>query len=89
MQLLAEFVCRVCIVLPYILKCLLQLSFEALLSILLITFVYTRAANTIWDTDIFEYYCVDTSSHMNDLARLLVSKGEFLLLLLFLFYYTL
>jgi len=35
-----------------------------------------RAANEIWKDDIFEYYCVDSLSHMNDLARMLISKGE-------------
>ena len=34
--------------------------------------IFFRAANSIWSSDIFEYYCVDESGHMNKLARLLL-----------------
>ncbi|XP_068626008.1 ribosome assembly protein METTL17, mitochondrial [Battus philenor] len=36
----------------------------------------TWAVNTFWKGDIFEYFCVDTSSHMNDLARLILCGGR-------------
>ncbi|KAK6185959.1 hypothetical protein SNE40_008085 [Patella caerulea] len=34
------------------------------------------AANKIWNTGVFEYYCVDKSSEMNTLARLLLQDGQ-------------
>lgn len=36
----------------------------------------TWAMNTYWKGDIFEYFCVDTSAHMNDLARLILCEGK-------------
>ncbi|KAL0852782.1 hypothetical protein ABMA27_012589 [Loxostege sticticalis] len=36
----------------------------------------TWAVNTLWKGDIFEYFCVDTSVHMNDLARLILCQGK-------------
>ncbi|CAG4959154.1 unnamed protein product [Colias eurytheme] len=36
----------------------------------------TWAVNTVWPGDIFEYFTVDTSIHMNDLARLLLCHGK-------------
>ncbi|XP_063836951.1 methyltransferase-like protein 17, mitochondrial [Ostrinia nubilalis] len=36
----------------------------------------TWAVNTYWKGDIFEYFCVDTSVHMNDLARLILCHGK-------------
>ncbi|XP_049883387.1 methyltransferase-like protein 17, mitochondrial [Pectinophora gossypiella] len=36
----------------------------------------TWAVNTFWQGDIFEYFCVDTSTHMNDLARLILCNGK-------------
>lgn len=36
----------------------------------------TWAVNTYWKQDIFEYFCVDTSQHMQDLARLILCHGR-------------
>ncbi|XP_052745974.1 methyltransferase-like protein 17, mitochondrial [Bicyclus anynana] len=36
----------------------------------------TWAVNTYWKNDIFEYFTVDTSTHMNDLARLILCQGR-------------
>lgn len=36
----------------------------------------TWAMNHFWPKDIFEYFCVDTSSHMHDLARLILCQGK-------------
>lgn len=36
----------------------------------------TWAVNTYWKKDIFEYFTVDTSSHMNDIARLILCSGR-------------
>lgn len=36
----------------------------------------TWAVNTYWCGDIFEYFCVDTSQHMHDLARLILCQGK-------------
>ncbi|XP_026749253.1 methyltransferase-like protein 17, mitochondrial [Galleria mellonella] len=36
----------------------------------------TWAINNYWQGDIFEYFCVDTSQHMHDLARLILCKGK-------------
>lgn len=36
----------------------------------------TWAVNTYWSKDIFEYFCVDTSQHMHDLARLILCHGR-------------
>lgn len=36
----------------------------------------TWAINTLWKGDIFEYFCVDTSTSMNDLARLILCRGK-------------
>lgn len=36
----------------------------------------TWAINTLWKQHIFEYFCVDTSSHMHDLARLILCGGK-------------
>jgi len=35
-----------------------------------------RNAKNIWENSLKEYYCVDTSSTMNDLARLLLQEGN-------------
>lgn len=36
----------------------------------------TWAVNHFWKNDIFEYFCVDTSSTMHDLARLILCQGK-------------
>lgn len=36
----------------------------------------TWAVNTFWKNDIFEYFCVDTSTDMHDLARLILCQGK-------------
>ncbi|KAI5651311.1 mitochondrial small ribosomal subunit rsm22 domain-containing protein [Phthorimaea operculella] len=36
----------------------------------------TWAINTYWPGEIFEYFCVDTSSNMHDLARLILCSGK-------------
>ncbi|XP_034838158.1 ribosome assembly protein METTL17, mitochondrial [Maniola hyperantus] len=36
----------------------------------------TWAVNSHWKNDIFEYFTVDTSTHMNDLARLILCQGR-------------
>lgn len=36
----------------------------------------TWAVNTYWKKDIFEYFCVDTSPNMHDLARLIICHGR-------------
>ncbi|XP_014358068.2 methyltransferase-like protein 17, mitochondrial [Papilio machaon] len=36
----------------------------------------TWAVNTYWKEHIFEYFCVDTSVHMNDLSRLILCEGK-------------
>ncbi|XP_061725589.1 methyltransferase-like protein 17, mitochondrial [Cydia pomonella] len=36
----------------------------------------TWAVNNYWNGDIFEYFCVDTSPHMHDLARLILCQGK-------------
>lgn len=36
----------------------------------------TWAVNTYWKDCIFEYFTVDTSTHMNDLARLILCQGR-------------
>ncbi|XP_072941331.1 ribosome assembly protein METTL17, mitochondrial [Epargyreus clarus] len=36
----------------------------------------TWAINHYWKKDMFEYFCVDTSSHMHDLARLILCQGR-------------
>ena len=36
----------------------------------------TWAVNKFWSGDIFEYFTVDTSNHMNDLARLILCQGR-------------
>nr|XP_021198259.2 methyltransferase-like protein 17, mitochondrial [Helicoverpa armigera] len=36
----------------------------------------TWAVNHYWKNDIFEYFCVDTSSTMHDLARLILCEGK-------------
>ncbi|XP_039761967.1 methyltransferase-like protein 17, mitochondrial [Pararge aegeria] len=36
----------------------------------------TWAVNTYWKNDIFDYFTVDTSTHMNDLARLILCQGR-------------
>ncbi|XP_013147995.1 PREDICTED: methyltransferase-like protein 17, mitochondrial [Papilio polytes] len=36
----------------------------------------TWAVNTYWKKHIFEYFCVDTSLHMNDLSRLILCEGK-------------
>lgn len=36
----------------------------------------TWAINNFWKSDIFEYFCVDTSSNMHDLARLILCQGK-------------
>jgi len=36
----------------------------------------TLNARNIWDKSLKEYYCVDTSSTMNDLAKLLLQEGD-------------
>ncbi|XP_045530500.1 methyltransferase-like protein 17, mitochondrial [Pieris brassicae] len=36
----------------------------------------TWAVNTFWKNDIFEYFTVDTSQEMNDLARLILCNGK-------------
>lgn len=36
----------------------------------------TWAVNTMWKGDIFEYFCVDSSATMNDLARLILCHGK-------------
>ncbi|XP_050359605.1 methyltransferase-like protein 17, mitochondrial [Nymphalis io] len=36
----------------------------------------TWAVNTFWKGDIFEYFTVDTSTHMNDLSRLILCQGR-------------
>ncbi|CAH0730633.1 unnamed protein product, partial [Brenthis ino] len=36
----------------------------------------TWAVNTFWQRDIFEYFTVDTSAQMNDLARLILCQGR-------------
>lgn len=36
----------------------------------------TWALNTYWKGEIYEYFCVDTSAHMHDLARLILCEGK-------------
>ncbi|KAM3955539.1 ribosome assembly protein METTL17, mitochondrial [Aphomia sociella] len=36
----------------------------------------TWAMNSYWHGDIFEYFCVDTSQHMHNLARLILCQGK-------------
>ncbi|KAI8426902.1 hypothetical protein MSG28_014572 [Choristoneura fumiferana] len=36
----------------------------------------TWAINKYWKEDIFEYFCVDTSQNMHDLARLILCQGK-------------
>ncbi|XP_030038702.2 methyltransferase-like protein 17, mitochondrial [Manduca sexta] len=36
----------------------------------------TWAVNTYWKNEIYEYFCVDTSSDMHDLSRLILCKGK-------------
>lgn len=36
----------------------------------------TWAVNTFWQDEIFEYFCVDTSTTMHDLARLILCHGK-------------
>ncbi|CAH2062443.1 unnamed protein product, partial [Iphiclides podalirius] len=36
----------------------------------------TWAVNTFWEGQILEYFCVDTSSQMNDLSRLILCQGR-------------
>ncbi|XP_053618886.1 methyltransferase-like protein 17, mitochondrial [Plodia interpunctella] len=36
----------------------------------------TWAVNTFWKGDIYEYFCVDTSQNMHDLARLILCSGK-------------
>ncbi|KAJ0169801.1 hypothetical protein K1T71_014407 [Dendrolimus kikuchii] len=36
----------------------------------------TWAVNNFWKSHIYEYFCVDTSSHMHDLARLILCNGK-------------
>ncbi|CAB3222629.1 unnamed protein product [Arctia plantaginis] len=36
----------------------------------------TWAINHFWSKEIFEYFCVDTSSSMHDLARLILCRGK-------------
>ena len=42
------------------------------------SYISFRAANSVWYSDIFEYYCVDESGHMNTLARLLLQGNVYL-----------
>ncbi|CAG9789847.1 unnamed protein product [Diatraea saccharalis] len=36
----------------------------------------TWAMNTLWPDNLYEYFSVDTSSHMNELARLILCQGK-------------
>ncbi|XP_041968664.1 methyltransferase-like protein 17, mitochondrial [Aricia agestis] len=36
----------------------------------------TWAVNSMWPKEIYEYFTVDTSTHMNDLARLILCQGR-------------
>lgn len=36
----------------------------------------TWAVNNFWKNHIYEYFCVDTSAHMHDLARLILCSGK-------------